>query len=104
MEIKIIKNHGRWLAICPRHPEGGIMEIEDGGEFICPIEYPGIIAIRPTLRDGRIAFEADNQARRAARAKAEQDGAIHKITIPDDDKKINKESSAAMKRKSDKNR
>lgn len=85
MKLTPIMNYGRWLVICPAHPGGGIVEVRpEDKEFICPLEYPGIIAVRRILQNGRIVLAPDTQARKAARSKAEQDGAIHEIVFPSD--------------------
>lgn len=41
-------NHGRWVAVCPACLEQGMQvasAVESGDVFICPNDYPNILAI-----------------------------------------------------------
>lgn len=87
--IAPVYNHGRWLVYCPKHGKDGAMPA--GGEYICPVCYPGIVARFTAVKNGKLQTIEDRSARRTARLMAEADNKIYMVSFPKAQKSIEKE-------------
>ena len=80
--VKAFLNYGRWLARCPKH-HGGVMDVDpEKAEFICPVCYPGSIAILPVKRGIGFEYIPDASARRTAEMQARENNDIYTVVFP----------------------
>jgi hypothetical protein len=83
-------NHARWIVRCPLCAAQGItaaMIVAPGDVFICPEEYPDILATafapNPAL-PGTFTSIADPLTRQAARQAALEAGAAYEVIFPEE--------------------
>jgi hypothetical protein len=87
--VQAYLNHGRWLAHCPIHPQGGVLEVRPPEEtFICPVCYPGSIASFPAVKNGVIRTIPDRSARATAQLTARERDDVYAVEYPPEREEI----------------
>jgi hypothetical protein len=90
-------NHARWIVRCPACAAQGVisaMVVVPGDVFICPEEYPDILATafapHPSM-PGKFSSVTDDAMRQTARQTAIEAGMAYEIIFPAEKEQIERE-------------